>query len=144
VLYAVAMGSDAVAALLLGPLFDRIGLRTMVVATVLSALAPPLAFLGGPEAVVLAMLLWGVGMGAQESILRAAVARLAPAERRGTAYGIFNAGYGIAWFAGSMLLGVLYDRSVAALVVVAMLLQVMALPVLWRLGRALRGGRWSG
>jgi MFS family permease len=130
VLYAVAMGTDAIAALVLGRLFDRIGLRTMVGATVLSALTPPLAFLGGAEAAVVAMLLWGVGMGAQESIVRAAVAQLAPAEHRATAYGIFNAIYGVAWFAGSVLLGVLYDRSILALVVIAMILQLAALPIL--------------
>jgi MFS family permease len=135
VLYALAMGADAVAALILGPLFDRIGLRTMVAATLMSALTPPLAFLGGAGAAVIAMLLWGIGMGAQESIVRAAVAQLSPAERRGTAYGIFNAAYGVAWFAGSVLLGVLYDRSVPALVAIAMLLQLIALPILWRLTR---------
>lgn len=135
VLYAVAMAADAIAALILGPLFDRIGLRTMLGATLLSALTPPLAFLGGAEAAVVAMLLWGIGMGAQESIVRAAVAQLSPAERRGTAYGIFNSIFGVAWFAGSVLLGVLYDRSVPALVVVAVSLQLLALPILWRLLR---------
>ena len=44
----------------------------------------------------------------------AAIAQLAPGERRGTAYGVFNALYGVAWFAGSVLLGALYDRSVAS------------------------------
>ena len=29
--------------------------------------------------------------------------------RRETAYGIFNTGYGIAWFLGSVRMGVLYD-----------------------------------
>jgi MFS-type transporter involved in bile tolerance (Atg22 family) len=80
-------------------------------------------------------------MGAQESVMRAAIAQIAPAERRGTAYGIFNAIYGVAWFAGSVLLGVLYDRSVLALVGVAMLLQVMALPILWWLTRTMRAAR---
>ena len=140
VLYALAMGSDAIAALILGPLFDRIGLRTMLGSTLLSALTPALAFLGSVEAAVAAMLLWGIGMGAQESIVRAAVAQLSPAERRGTAYGIFNAIYGVAWFAGSVLLGVLYDRSVPALVAVATLLQLMALPILWQLTRTMPEG----
>jgi MFS family permease len=144
VLYALAMAADAVAALILGPLFDRIGLRTMLGATLLSALTPPLAFLGGVEAAVVAMVLWGIGMGAQESIVRAAVAQLSPAERRGTAYGIFNSIFGVAWFAGSVLLGVLYDRSVLGLVVVAMLLQVMALPILWWLTRMMPPARQSG
>jgi hypothetical protein len=47
-------------------------------------------------------------MGAQASVMRAAIAPLAPASQRGTAYGIFNAAYGLAWFAGSSLLGALY------------------------------------
>jgi len=64
VVYAVAMGADAVAALLLGRWFDRVGLYAMAVATVGSALAAPLAFLGGPEMAVAGMVLWGVGMGA--------------------------------------------------------------------------------
>jgi MFS family permease len=139
VLYAVAMATDAIAALGLGRMFDRIGLATMVLATLGSLLAAPLAFLGGPVAAVIGMALWGVGMGAQESVMRAAIAQIAPPERRGTAYGIFNALYGVAWFAGSVLLGALYDRSVLALVMVAMLLQAMALPVLWWLMRTARG-----
>lgn len=137
VAYAVAMGSDAVAALLLGRWFDRVGLFAMAIATVGSALAAPLAFLGGPEIAVAGMVLWGVGMGAQESIMRAAIAGFAPADRRGTAYGIFNAVYGVAWFAGSVALGALYDRSIMALVVASVLLQVAALPVLLWLARDL-------
>jgi len=141
VLYAVAMATDAIAALALGRLFDRIGLATMIFATIGSLLAAPLAFLGGPAGAVVGMALWGVGMGAQESVMRAAIAQIAPAERRGTAYGIFNAIYGVAWFAGSVLLGVLYDRSVLALVGVAVLLQAMALPILWWLTRMMRAAR---
>lgn len=90
------------------------------------------------------MALWGIGMGAQESVMRAAIAQIAPAERRGTAYGIFNALYGVAWFAGSVLLGALYGRSVVALVVAAVLLQAMALPVLWWLVRAMPAVRRAG
>ena len=130
VLYAVAMATDAIAALGLGRMFDRIGLATMILATLGSLLAAPLAFLGGPTAAVVGMALWGVGMGAQESVMRAAIAQIAPAERRGTAYGIFNALYGAAWFAGSVLLGALYDWSVLALVAASMLLQAASLPVL--------------
>jgi MFS family permease len=137
VLYAVAMATDAIAALGLGRMFDRIGLATMVLATLGSLLAAPLAFLGGPTAAVLGMALWGIGMGAQESVMRAAIAQMAPAERRGTAYGVFNALYGVAWFAGSVLLGALYDWSVLALVAVAVFLQAMALPVLWWLTRTM-------
>ncbi|HEX9569733.1 MAG TPA: MFS transporter [Rhodospirillales bacterium] len=139
VVYAVAMAADAIAALLLGRWFDRVGLYAMAVATIGSALAAPLAFLGGPGLAVVGMALWGIGMGAQESIMRAAIAGFAPADRRGTAYGIFNAVYGVAWFAGSVTLGALYDRSIMALVVASLLLQAAALPVLVWLGRAAPG-----
>jgi len=139
VLYAVAMATDAIAALALGRMFDRIGVATMIVATLGSLLAAPLAFLGGATAAIAGMALWGVGMGAQESIMRAAIAQLAPGERRGTAYGVFNALYGVAWFAGSVLLGALYDRSVVALVVASTLLQAASLPVLLWLVRSKPG-----
>ena len=89
-----------------------------------------------PTAAVVGMALWGVGMGAQESVMRAAIAQIAPAERRGTAYGVFNALYGAAWFAGSVLLGVLYDSSVPTLVAASMLLQAASLPVLLWLVRS--------
>ena len=132
VLYSLAMAADAMAALLLGRLFDRIGIGAMLLATCASALSAPLAFLGGPAAAMTGMVLWGIGMGAQGSVMRAAIAPLAPASQRGTAYGIFNAAYGLAWFAGSSLLGVLYDWSVPALAAVSVLLQIAALALLWR------------
>jgi predicted MFS family arabinose efflux permease len=94
VLYSLAMAADAMGALLLGRLFDRIGIGAMILATCASALSAPLAFLGDPAAAMTGMVLWGIGMGAQASVMRAAIARLAPASQRGTAYGIFNAAYG--------------------------------------------------
>jgi MFS family permease len=136
VLYSLAMAAEAIAALLLGHLFDRIGIGTMILATCASALSTPLAFLGGPAAAMTGMVLWGIGMGAQASVMRAAIAPLAPASHRGTAYGIFNAVYGLAWFAGSSLLGVLYDWSVPVLAAVSVLLQGVALAILWRVWQA--------
>jgi predicted MFS family arabinose efflux permease len=69
-------------------------------------------------------------------VMHAAIAPLARDSQRGTAYGIFNAAYGIAWFAGSTLLGVLYDWSVPALAAVSVLLQGAALAILWRVLRS--------
>jgi len=68
--------------------------------------------------------------------MRAAIPGFAPADRRGTAYGIFNAVYGVAWFLGSVVLGALYDRSIMALVVASTVLQIAALPALVWLGRS--------
>ena len=136
VLYSVAMATDAIAALALGWLFDRIGARTMVLATLVSLLSAPLVFLGGFWWAVAGMACWGVGMGAQELVMRAAIARMAPRERRGTAYGIMNSIYGFAWFGGSVLLGVLYDHATVGWVVaIAVVFQMASLPVFLHLLR---------
>lgn len=129
-LYALAMGVDAIAALVFGYWFDRIGIATLMIAILFSLGFAPLVFSGGSAFVVLGMVLWGIGMGAQESILKAVVAGMVPPERRGSAYGIFNTGYGVAWFLGSALMGVLYDRSISLLIVFSVLLQLMAIPFL--------------
>src|SRR5437870_3601011 len=133
ILYAVAMAVDGLGALALGSLFDRIGIWTMVLATIASAAAAPLVFLGNFPLAVIGMACWGVGTGAQDSVMRATIAGLAPQQRRATAFGIMNAVYGVAWFAGSVLLGVLYDLSLVAVVLTSALLQAAALPIFVRL-----------
>ncbi|MCW5978353.1 MAG: MFS transporter [Bryobacteraceae bacterium] len=138
VLYAMAMGVDAVAALVFGRIYDRIGLSTLVAASLIASASAPLAFLGGFGGAVAGMALWGIGMGAQESVMRAAVAGMAPPGRRGSAYGFFNAGYGAAWFAGSALLGVLYDISLPALIALSVGLQLASIPLLIAAGRSIR------
>ncbi|HIK35515.1 MULTISPECIES: MFS transporter [unclassified Thermosynechococcus] len=127
-LYALAMGVDAVAALLFGYLLDRMGIMALILAVVLSVGFAPLVFLS--SAVIWGMVLWGIGMGAQESIVRAIVANLVPSAWRGSAYGIFSTGYGLAWFLGSLLMGMLYDRSLGLLVLVSVALQLLGLPLL--------------
>lgn len=115
-LYSLGMGTAAVAALVAGRLFDRAGLAVIVGAVLLAAGFAPLVFLGGAGAAILGMALWGVGMGVQDSVVRAAVAEMVPAGRRGSAFGLFDTGYGVCWFLGSALMGILYDRSVGAVV----------------------------
>ncbi|MGB9587592.1 MAG: MFS transporter, partial [Armatimonadota bacterium] len=129
-LYALAMGVDAVAALIFGRLYDRIGLTAMVAAVLLSAFFAPFVFLGGFGLALAGVTLWGIGMGAQESIMRAAIADMVSADRRGTAYGVFNTGYGIFWFAGSALMGYLYDLSVPSLIAFSIVAQLMSIPIL--------------
>ncbi|MEI7449078.1 MAG: MFS transporter, partial [Desulfomonile sp.] len=130
IFYAVAMGVDAVAALIFGRLFDRIGFPVLLAPVLLSSLFAPLAFWGGFYPALVGMALWGVGMGAQESIVRAAIADMVPRARLGFAFGLFNTAYGFAWFFGSALMGLLYDVSVTALVVFSIAAQLAAVPVL--------------
>jgi MFS family permease len=135
VLYALAMGTEGMVAPLVGRLFDRLGFGVLVLTTALSALFAPMVFLGNAVLVVVGMVLWGIGIGAHESVLRAAIATMTHASERGTAYGIFNTAYGIAWFIGSAVLGLLYQQAVGALVVCSLLVQWAAVPVFLRVAR---------
>jgi len=136
-LYTMAMGVDAVAALALGRLFDRLGLLVVAASALLAAPFALLVFGGGePLLLGLAMALWGTGMAAQESVLRAAVATMVRVERRGLGFGLFNSVCGVAWFAGSALLGLLYDLSIPTLVVFSLAAQVAAALVFLTVARA--------
>lgn len=138
VLYAVAMGVDALSALLFGRLFDRLGLLTMMIVALISSFFAPLVFLGNLNLALVGMALWGVGMGAQESIMRAAIGNIVSPERRSTAYGVFNTSYGIFWFLGSLLIGVLYDISIPALVVFSVAAQLASVPVFYSLRKRIQ------
>ncbi len=130
VFYSVAMGVDALAALFFGYLFDRKGISILIFAALGSMLFAPLVFLGNFPVALAGMALWGMGMGAQESVMRAAIAEMVPADRRGTGYGIFNTGYGVFWFLGSATMGVLYDFSLMSLIVFSVIVQLAAVPLL--------------
>lgn len=132
IFYAIAMGVDALAALLFGRLFDRYGLRVLLAAALLSAGFAPLVFGASFGAALAGMVLWGISMGAQESVMRAAIAGMVPRQRRGSAYGLFNTGYGLAWFAGSALMGLLY-ANLPALIAFSVASQLLAVPLLYRL-----------
>jgi MFS family permease len=129
-LYSLAMAAAAIAAFLLGRLFDRVGAIVMIPATLVSAASAPLAFLGGPLVAALGLVCWGVGMGAQESVMRALIGSMAPRARRGTAFGLFHAIFGIAWFVGSAALGFIYDRTVVGVAVFSLFFQIAAMPLL--------------
>lgn len=137
IFYAVAMGVDAIAALIFGRVFDRIGFPVLVIAVLLSSLFAPLVFMGGFQLALVGMALWGIGMGARESIMRAAIAEVVPTNRLGLAFGLFNTVYGAAWFIGSAFMGILYDVSVNALVFFSVAAQLAALPVIvWSRSKA--------
>jgi MFS family permease len=111
-------------------LYDRIGVKVLAAVPVLTALTPVLAFSTNLSVAVAGALAWAAALGMQESTMRAAVADLVPARRRGTAYGIFAAGAGAATFVGGVLTGALYDRSLPALITTVAVLQAAALALL--------------
>ncbi|GAA3567608.1 MFS transporter [Amycolatopsis ultiminotia] len=130
VVYAAAMGVDALAALATGWAYDRLGPRVLAVLPVLAAAVPLLAFTDTTSLVVAGALLWGAAMGVQESTLRAAVADLVPPARRATAYGLFAAVMGGATVVGGILAGALYSYSIPTLIIVTVAVQVVAVALL--------------
>ncbi|HET7453512.1 MAG TPA: MFS transporter [Thermoanaerobaculia bacterium] len=133
--YAIAMGVSGAGSLVFGRAFDRRGILVLVPLTVVTAAYAPLAFLGTSWVAIAGVVLWGLGMGVHESILAAVIATMVGAERRASAYGLFTAGFGIAWFLGSALLGELYDVSIPALVAVSAALELAAIPFLVAVAR---------
>lgn len=138
-IYAGAMLVDAISALIFGIMYDRNGVKALVVSTIISA--PFSLFIFGFNniyAVLLGIILWGVGMGAQESILKAAVTSVVPKSSRATGYGIFEMSFGVFWFLGSWLLGVLYDINITSLIIVSMMTQLLSIPFYFKASRAKR------
>lgn len=130
VFYALAMGTNTISGPGLGRMYDRKGFMVLIVVTVLSSLFAPLVFLGNFSWALVGVVLWSIGIGAQESLMRAIVAKMVSKDKRGSAYGVFNTGFGLFWFLGSVVMGLLYDQSVYALVIFSMLIQFLALPLL--------------
>ncbi len=127
--YAVAMGVDGIAALIMGRVFDVKGISILAAVTAIAALFAPLVFFGDFSLALLGMILWGIGMGAQESIMRAVVADLAPPHIRGTAYGVMHLFFGVFWALGSVLIGFFYDISLLLVVAFSMLAQLASIPL---------------
>jgi predicted MFS family arabinose efflux permease len=136
VFYAAAMGASGLGSLIFGRWFDRRGLVVLIPGLIIGAAAAPLVFLGGFAFAVAGVLAWGIALGVHDAIMSAAVARMVPEHARARAYGIFTAIYGIAWFAGSALLGALYDISIMGLVAVSVAAELAAfIPLAFALGR---------
>jgi MFS family permease len=126
----IATGFGVLANLVLGKLYDRAAMATIVGAVFVSALFSPLVFLGGFGVALGGLLLWGVGYAVQDTLFKAVVADRLPEGRRNFAFGIFYTGYGAGWLVGSIATGLLYQVSVAAVIIFSMTVQLSSIPVL--------------
>ncbi|WP_454784886.1 MFS transporter [Legionella sp. WA2024007413] len=126
--YALAKGFNIASAPFLGYLYDRHGFIILVLVSLISCFFAPLVFFGTSTLAILGVILWSIGVCAHESLMRAIIAGMIPKEKRGSAYGIFNTGFGVSWFLGSVLMGVLYDTSILALVIFSISIQLLAFP----------------
>ena len=141
VVYAAAMGTEAIAALVTGDLFDRWGAGVLLAVPVLVATVPLAVFADSLWVVFLGVAVWGCATGVQDSTVKAYVADLVPTRRRATAYGIFAAVQGIGALAGGALAGALVTHHVAALSATLAALQVVSFGLLVHTLRTHGSGR---
>ncbi len=136
--YAIAMGVDAIAALAIGKLYDifkinngnrNAGLILLAAVPLLAILVPIFVFSRNMNFVVTGVVIWGIVMGIQETIMRSAIADITSLKKRGTGYGIFNTTYGLAVFLGSSFIGFIYDRSVSAIIPAVIVIELAAIAV---------------
>lgn len=101
----------ALAAFPAGVLSDRMDRNTILIGglAVLIVADIALALSSGLAGVAVGVILWGLHMGLTQGLLATLVADTAPAELRGTAYGMFNLVTGIALLAASVIAGGLWD-----------------------------------
>jgi MFS family permease len=94
-----------------GALSDTVGRFALLAAgfAVLIAADIVLALASNIAVVLLGTALWGLHMGLTQGILAALVADAAPADLRGTAFGMFNLVTGIAMLLASVIAGALWD-----------------------------------
>jgi MFS family permease len=118
--YTAAMGADGLISLVAGLWFDRnrerggTGAAVLGTFVLIGAAYGLFAFDSGASTLWLAIIgiaLWSVTHAATNSIGKAMIAALVPRAQRGRAYGTYYLVFGIAWWAGSILLGALYDRN---------------------------------
>jgi MFS family permease len=141
VMLAISTAFGVLASLAFGKLFDRIGVPVVIAAVGASAAFSPFVFLGEFWLVLFGMLLWGLGYATQDTLLKAIVAEVLPEGKRNFAFGLYYAGYGVGWLAGSIVAGLLYENARTALIVFSVAVQLASVPVFllaWRRQEAAR------
>ena len=132
-LYVIVQLIDAPMALVSGYFYDKFGLKFLTLPFILSVL--PLAFqsLIGLPGIVLACISYGLVLGMQESVYRAAVADIVPLGRRGSAYGFFNVMLGAGTFLSGVIFGYTIDASISQPLMLSfvIVLQFSAVVLLW-------------
>ena len=93
-----------------GRLADRLPHHRLLAAGLLVLVAADLTLAASahPAVVLLGVALWGVHMGLTQGLLATLVAARAPAELRGTAFGLFNLVSGVAMLLASVIAGLLW------------------------------------
>ncbi|MBI3580715.1 MAG: MFS transporter, partial [Nitrospinae bacterium] len=128
--YSLTTVVTGLSALLFGRLFDRVGITAVIAGVACSTTFAWFAFFGGVAGLFIGLAMWGIGMGAQESVMKAVIADMMREEHRGMAFGIFNASYGVFSFVGSVIIGLLYDTNISYLVYFSIASHIVAIVML--------------
>lgn len=109
-IYLLIQGVDASIALFSGYAYDKFGVKFLTLPFILSVFPSLFAMIdSGLSQLIIASAFFGVVLGMQESIYRAAVSGFTPISSRGTAYGIFNTAYGVGFLISGGIYGLLID-----------------------------------
>lgn len=132
-IYLVVQAVDAPSALISGHVYDKKGIGVLLIPFFIS-IFPSILLFAGQDIFTLAIsaVLFGIVLGMQESIYRAAVADLTPMASRGKAYGIFYTMYGLGFLVSGVVYGAFFDYRVSIVVIsiYAVLVQAVALSAL--------------
>lgn len=126
-IYSAAMIVDALTALIVGRLYDKLkeksgkksgGILVLGAIPVVTLLLPFFGLTMSKSLIIISMIIFGIIMGTHETIMRSAIADITPFDKRGTGYGVFNTGYGLALFLGATITGYLYDKNLNAVILI--------------------------
>ncbi|MEM1773427.1 MAG: MFS transporter, partial [Desulfurococcaceae archaeon] len=113
--YTIAMLVDALVAIPLGHVFDKIKLKVLLIQPPLSLLYIVILLYAPRELIPLAAVCWGVIMCSEESIMRASIALIVEPSKRPLAYGAFGLLYGLTWAIGGFVYGFLLGNNLHVL-----------------------------
>jgi len=136
-LFALAMAIDALSALLLGFMFDKKGFSILILIPLLTLPILPLVLSNIQYLIILGIIIWGFVMGLHESVGKAVIGRII-GSRMAFGYGILNAIYGISWFVGSLIMGLIYELSLGYLIIFSLIIEIISIIIFINIWRKLK------
>lgn len=144
-IYSVAMIVDALTALIVGRLYDKLkeksekkdgGILVLGAIPVVTLLLPFFGLTMSKSLIIVSMIIFGIIMGTHETIMRSAIADITPFDKRGTGYGVFNTGYGLALFLGATITGYLYDKNLnTVILIMTVVCEIIAMAIFIKMKR---------
>jgi len=117
-IYLLIQGVDAPTAFIAGYAYDKFGVKILVVPFTLSLFPSLLTIISAELTLIIAAAaVFGLVLGMQESVYRAAVSELTPISSRGTAYGIFNTAYGVGFLISGSIYGLMMELKLPLITV---------------------------